>query len=291
MTTPTPLETWVPRQRWDFLRAELRWAYRGSTYPYHSERRAYVPHTSAWLILQGAAKVRTAAGQVSAGVGHWLMAPPGERWQQTSEDCKILSVCFVWQWIFGYELFPLQAGLKLAAADAPLLKSAGLRLAKTQENSFPGSRNDLPRQTGAIGAHLKLQTDFNAWLAHYATAMMRQGIRPCLMTLNPRVEEALQMLDRPGRNLLRPAELSKKLGVSQSQMNRLFSRQLGMTVHEYCRRQKLALARMHLSGSELSVKEIAFRLGFISPQHFSRWFRQHSGTSPTQMRQSGVPMI
>jgi len=291
MPSPSPLETLVPRQRWHFLRAELSWAYCGRTYPQHSERWSYIPHTSAWLILQGYAKVRTASGLCSANAGQWLIAPPGERWQQTSTDCKILSICFVWQWIFGRELFPLERGMKLASEDVPGLKTLGLRLAKTKEQLFRGSGNDLPRLSGIIEAHLKLQTDFTAWLVQYSSAMRHLEVRPCLMTLDPRVEEAVQILDRPGKNLLRPAELSKQLGVSQSQMNRLFLRQLGTTVHGYCERQKLASARMFLGGSGLSVKETAFRLGFISPQHFSRWFRKRSGISPTQLRKANAPMI
>lgn len=206
-------------------------------------------------------------------------------------DCKILSICFIWQWIFGRELFPIQSGVKLAGEDVPHLKTMGFRLAKKEEQLFPGSRNNLPQLSGTIDAHLKLQSDFDAWLVHFSRAMMQQDIRPSLMTLDPRVEEAVRILDRPGRNLPRPAELSKQLGVSQSQMNRLFLRQLGTTVRGYCERQKLASARMFLGASGLSVKETAYRLGFLSPQHFSRWFRKRSGISPTQSRLANAPMI
>ena len=291
MPPPSPLGTLVPRQRWHFLRTDLAWAYMGKTYQQHSGRWTYVPHISAWLILQGTARVRTATGQCSANTGQWLIAPPGERCQQTSTDCQLLSICFVWQWIFGHELFPIPSGVKLASEDFPSLKTLGMRLAKTEEQLFPGSRNELPRRSGTLEAHLKLQTDFTAWLIQFSKAVTQRGIRPNLMTLDPRVEEAVQILDRPGANRLRPAELSKQLGVSPSQMNRLFLSQLGTTVHGYCERQKLTSARMFLGGTGLSVKETAFRLGFRSPQHFSRWFRQHAGISPTQLRKASTPMI
>jgi transcriptional regulator GlxA family with amidase domain len=105
------------------------------------------------------------------------------------------------------------------------------------------------------------------------------------------VDEAVQIMDRPGGHALRPAELCRQLGLSQSQLNRLFLRELGTTVHGYGEQQKLASARMLLGGSNLSVKETAFRLGFMSPQHFSRWFRKHSGVSPTQLRKTQGTMI
>ena len=157
--------------------------------------------------------------------------------------------------------------------------------------AVPRSRSGLPKRNGSIETHLKLQTAFDAWLIDYSSVMLQTGIRPCLMTLDHRVEEAVQMLDCRGRNLLRPTELSKKLGVSRCQMNRLFVRELGMTLREYWERQRFASAQMFLNGSDLSVKETAFRLGFISPQHFSRWFRKRSGVSPTQLRKESVPMI
>jgi AraC-like DNA-binding protein len=289
--SPLLLDALVPRQRWRFLRTELVWAYYGKTSPQHSAHCTYVPHTSAWLILQGNARVRTAGGLCSAHDAQWLIAPPGERWQQTSTDCLLLSICFVWQWIFGHELFPLQSGVKLESGDFPGLKTRGFRLAKQEEHLFPGARNELPQRSGSLEAHLKLQTDFTAWLVQFSNAMAHHRIRPCLMKLDPRVEEAVQILSRPEGNRLRPTELSKQLGVSQSQMNRLFLSQLGTTVHGYCERQKLASARIFLGGSGLSVKETAFRLGFRSPQHFSRWFRKHSGFAPTQLRRANTTMI
>ena len=289
---PSPLlETLVPRQRWHLLRAELRWAYRGRTHQQHSNRWFHTPHTSAWLILEGSARVRTASGQCSANAGEWLIAPPGERWQHASADCQILSICFVWHWIFGRELFPLTAPIKLASSDVPYLKPPGLQLAKKAGQFFPGARTHLPERDGPLGAHLELENAFGVWLLQYYRALMHRGIRPCMMTLDPRVEQAVQIFDRPGRNPPRPAELSKQLSLSQGQLNRLFLRDLGTTLREYGERQKLASARGHLQGSQLSVKETAFRLGFLSPQHFSRWFRQRTGVSPTQLRRANPPMI
>ena len=290
MPPSPPIEALVPRQRWPLLRAELRWAYRGKTHQQHSNQWLHTPHTSAWLIMQGSAKVRTASGQCGAKAGEWLIAPAGERWQQTSMDCQILSICFVWQWIFGRELLPLSVPIKIASNEVPGLKTQGLRLVKKAEQLFPDARTDLPEQNGPLGAHLELETAFGAWLLQYYQAVLHQGVRPCLMTLDPRVEEAVHILDRPGR-LPRTAELSKHLGLSQGQLNRLFLRDLGTTLREYGEGQRLAWARRHLEGSSLSVKETAFRLGFLSPQHFSRWFRKRSGVSPTQLRQANSPMI
>lgn len=64
-----------------------------------------------------------------------------------------------------------------------------------------------------------------------------------------------------------------------------------LLVREYCERRKLAAARGFLIASDLSVKETDFRLGFRSPQHFSRWFRARAGLSPSGLRRNGDPVI
>jgi AraC family transcriptional regulator, transcriptional activator of pobA len=48
----------------------------------------------------------------------------------------------------------------------------------------------------------------------------------------------------------------------------------------------LSEARALLSRSTLSLKEIAFRLGFREPGHFSRFFRAHAGMTPSAYRAS-----
>jgi len=43
--------------------------------------------------------------------------------------------------------------------------------------------------------------------------------------------------------------------------------------------------RDSLSTTQLSVKEIAYSLGYEYPQYFVRLFRQQTGQTPTQYRQ------
>ncbi|MET6999320.1 AraC family transcriptional regulator [Chitinophaga defluvii] len=45
-------------------------------------------------------------------------------------------------------------------------------------------------------------------------------------------------------------------------------------------------AKRQLNFTSLSAKEIAYALGFISPQHFSRFFKQHTGSNTSAFRGS-----
>ncbi|MFP7654437.1 helix-turn-helix domain-containing protein [Chryseobacterium proteolyticum] len=49
--------------------------------------------------------------------------------------------------------------------------------------------------------------------------------------------------------------------------------------------QRLLLeAKRELSFGALTVKEVAFRLGFNDSSYFSRFFKKHSGYSPEQFK-------
>jgi AraC-like DNA-binding protein len=55
-------------------------------------------------------------------------------------------------------------------------------------------------------------------------------------------------------------------------------------------RVRLKHAYERLSGSDLSIKELAYSLGYSGPNNFIRAFRRLSGVSPTQYRQSHSKM-
>ncbi|ULT24850.1 helix-turn-helix domain-containing protein [Sphingobacterium sp. E70] len=43
-------------------------------------------------------------------------------------------------------------------------------------------------------------------------------------------------------------------------------------------------AKRYLNYTDRSAKEIAYQLGFISPAHFSRFFKQHAGDTISAFR-------
>jgi AraC-like DNA-binding protein len=79
--------------------------------------------------------------------------------------------------------------------------------------------------------------------------------------------------------------LAEEVGLSISQLARLFQRQFGVSARAYGEKQRHEHALAALQGSPQTIKEIAFRLGFSSLPHFSAWFRRRHGISPRAMRQ------
>jgi AraC family transcriptional regulator, positive regulator of tynA and feaB len=82
---------------------------------------------------------------------------------------------------------------------------------------------------------------------------------------------------------LSPAEIAAAHGVSIRTVNRIFSA-TGQTVGEVVRLRRLARAREELIDFDRPVSAIAHRWGFADTSHFSRSFKAHYGSPPTEYR-------
>mgnify|MGYP006087040319 CR=1 FL=1 len=82
------------------------------------------------------------------------------------------------------------------------------------------------------------------------------------------------------------SDLATAGGVSLPTLHRLFRRYQGVTPYQYLTRQKMNQAGQDLIGTDMLVKEVAEKIGFIDPLHFSRVFKNVHGVSPMRLRES-----
>lgn len=64
----------------------------------------------------------------------------------------------------------------------------------------------------------------------------------------------------------------------------LVKKETGRTAQEYIQNKLLNVAKEEVLGSNRSISEIAYRLGFQYPQHFSRIFKKAVGYTPKEFR-------
>lgn len=81
-------------------------------------------------------------------------------------------------------------------------------------------------------------------------------------------------------NELSPGMICRQIGVSRSQLYRLFSGSPG--VAGYIRERRLLRARAVLLSSTEHIGSVAHACGFSSHAHFSRVFKRHFGCTPWQ---------
>ena len=80
-----------------------------------------------------------------------------------------------------------------------------------------------------------------------------------------------------------------ELGLTLATLGRLCQEHLGMTPMNVINARLVLEAKRALGHSSLSVKEIAHDLGFVDVGYFSRFFRKHSGVSPSGFRKAALP--
>jgi AraC-like DNA-binding protein len=78
-------------------------------------------------------------------------------------------------------------------------------------------------------------------------------------------------------------ELARLCATNDFRLKKLFRRVYGTTIHDYVRRLRLEEANLLLRSGELSVGEIARRVGYRHQGHFSRLFFEHYGLYPKEL--------
>ncbi|MFI8932645.1 AraC family transcriptional regulator [Streptomyces sp. NPDC053474] len=82
-------------------------------------------------------------------------------------------------------------------------------------------------------------------------------------------------------------ECATRLGVSVSYLNEAVKTAMGRTPGELLRQARAHEAKRLLVRTELTVRQVAHRVGFADPAYFCRFFRRETGTSPGDFRRGG----
>lgn len=103
----------------------------------------------------------------------------------------------------------------------------------------------------------------------------RYRLRPAADWLHTHREEPYPDLDK----------LASLCGLSKEYFRQSFRDTYGMSPLQYLHREKLQYACTLLTDSRLSITEIAGLCGFDGGNYFARFFRKHTGMTPTAYRQ------
>jgi AraC-like DNA-binding protein len=102
-------------------------------------------------------------------------------------------------------------------------------------------------------------------------------------------EPVARLLNWLDEHLAEPVDLptlARVAGVSRAQLVRVCRRDLGETPLRWVWRRRTARGVQLLRDTGLPVSEIAWRCGFQTPFHFTRWVRQCEGVSPRALRRA-----
>lgn len=88
---------------------------------------------------------------------------------------------------------------------------------------------------------------------------------------------------------LQVAQIAAEMGLSQSQFTRKIKALTNYTPVELIRNIRLQKARTMLLGSDMTVSEIVYKVGFTSLAYFSKCYKEAFGVSPTDSRDMVKP--
>jgi AraC family transcriptional regulator len=99
-----------------------------------------------------------------------------------------------------------------------------------------------------------------------------------------RVRRVEAYIDAHLAESIKIADLADLVGVSTGFFHRAFQATLGKTPLELINERRVQHAMQCLQRDDAQVASVAFNVGFSSPSHFSRMFRQFVGVSPSEYR-------
>lgn len=197
-----------------------------------------------------------------------LLIPPGQ-WhiQYADETVQFLTVSFLWE---GQALDTLTGR---AIRPGPEAERELKLLEQELGHDRPGKDEALHAALKLLLIHLQRQSGEGREPRRPSPAaeqMQRQLIDKAMQTVSARIRERLSV-----------AELAAAVNVSQTHLTNLFQRYLGVAPAKYITRIRVEECKALLTRGELSVGEIAQRMGYSSIPHFCKQFRQWTGLSPT----------
>lgn len=82
------------------------------------------------------------------------------------------------------------------------------------------------------------------------------------------------------------AEIAEHAGMSRSHFSLLFKKETGCSLIEFIYKIRLERACLLLETTDLKAHVISEKVGIHNFKHFSRWFKQMTGLTPTEYRQT-----
>ncbi|SIQ39220.1 two-component system, response regulator YesN [Alkalispirochaeta americana] len=189
------------------------------------------------------------------------------------------QACRCWDQEFSLFPFPL-AKARLVGFFTLLLDDLERRV----------GNQEAARQAGDPAEQiLSIETrqEWDAWAARTLGLIITLGRDASLQNLPQPLQRAVQYINAEYARPLHLAQLAELSGVSTGHLSRLFSEWLGTTFNDYLNRCRLTAAEGLLRENRLSVKEIAFTVGYQDPNYFGRTFKRYKGVSPSAYGSSG----
>jgi AraC family L-rhamnose operon regulatory protein RhaS len=228
--------------------------------------------------------------------GDFLVIPPGlihgYGAVEEGRECRRTDICYLAEWfLWDLDLLWSEGLVPLFFASHLFRRTENLQIWRFSLS--PEEIASCERELSDISAEylqptpslLFVRSTFFKILVILARAWRRQTPQGDLH-FRPEIWSALQAVDsciKEGQNF-RIDAFAHDVGLAPKSFSRLFHAATGLSPSEYFGRRRTQHAAHLLLESDLSIGEIAARLGFCDSAHLSRAFLQNESISPRAFR-------
>jgi hypothetical protein len=259
---PRPPE--ITADAWRSLRCEWLWVYRGAV-PVCGVWSAEIPvPVGVFFVEQGSGRIRADGKEIAVKRGEAFFSAPGPRRHWFAPGTRLLSVGFRCPWPDGRPIF--RAGLNFAAKSATL-RTATLELFR---RVYGGRKEVTYREavkpaTKALAIWSAREAAFLAWFAVWSEALHQNGIKPeprvAAKGRRGRVDQLIAWLDKRPPDQTAPT-LPPGFALGLRRADQLLQQHRGTSLRGYLECRRLDAARERVLADEVTLKQIAFELGF-----------------------------
>ena len=178
--------------------------------------------------------------------------------------------------VFDGPAFDLLRGIGLLNADRPIVHLAAVEewLARFQTVLFTQTVDTLLERTIMLSRFVQLVTEIATLHAADAETVAPPWIAEACSILRTRLDEPIH-----------PSDVAAQVGIPYETFRKRFQQHVGVSPGRYRITRRIDAACGLLLETTLTSHEIANRLGFADAFHFSRRFKQITGTTPRDFRQ------
>jgi len=98
------------------------------------------------------------------------------------------------------------------------------------------------------------------------------------------LETTLDYINRTLDRNLSTDEIARAVGIEPARLGRAFRASTGKSLHRYLNERRVEQAKLLLTKSDVSIAEVARRVGFDSEERFRNNFRRRTGLTPEAYR-------
>jgi AraC family transcriptional regulator of arabinose operon len=101
---------------------------------------------------------------------------------------------------------------------------------------------------------------------------------------DPRVQRIIRLIAQDFQRKITTNEMAQSVNLSPSRIRHLFRDEMGVSLRQYLKAQRMSKARELLETTFLNVEEIILRVGVKDKSHFAKDFKKAYGFSPLRYR-------